>query len=354
MHIVQSRSHILNTYDEALSKYAEDRFSRQQIDVLTNARVSKIEEDKVVFTQREGGKIITKELPFGLCLWSTGVAQTDFCQHIAAALGVQKNSHALETDPHLRLLGTPLGDVYAMGDCSTVQNNITSHITEFLKHVAWEQGIKDEKSIRLTFDQWRKVAPRIRKRFPQTTDHLRRLDKLFEKYDEDHSGTLEFDELKKLLEQIDSKLTSLPATAQRANQQGQYLARKFNKLAQATPGLEMNDIVDGDVDDAVYKAFEYKHLGSLAYVGNAAVFDTGIPGFSFGGGLIFLYLWRSVYFAQSVSARTRMLLAMDWGKRALFGRGEFTRLFPDILSGADCSRFDELLEWDRGVGLGVG
>lgn len=322
MHIVQSRSHILNTYDEALSRYAEDRFSRQQIDVLTNARVSKIEEDKVIFTQQEGGKIITKELPFGLCLWSTGVAQTDFCQRIAELLDVQKNSHALETDSHLRLLGTPMGDVYAIGDCSTVQNNITSHITEFLKHVAWEQGIKDEKSIRLTFDQWRKIVPRIRKRFPQTTDHLRRLDKLFEAYDEDNSGTLEFDELKKLLEKIDSKLTSLPATAQRAHQQGQYLARKLNKLAQATPGLEMNDIVDGDVDDAVYKAFVYKHLGSLAYVGNAAVFDTGISGLSFGGGLIFLYLWRSVYFAQSVSARTRMLLAMDWGKRALFGRGK--------------------------------
>jgi NADH dehydrogenase len=35
-----------------------------------------------------------------------------------------------------------------------------------------------------------------------------------------------------------------------------------------------------------------------------------------------VYAWRSVYFAQSVSFRTRILLAMDWAKRALFGRGE--------------------------------
>lgn len=84
--------------------------------------------------------------------------------------------------------------------------------------------------------------------------------------------------------------------------------------------MELNNVTDGDLDETVYKGFEYKHLGNLAYIGNAAVFD--LNGWSIGGGLIFVYLWRSVYFAQSVSFRTRVLLAMDWGKRALFGRGE--------------------------------
>ncbi|KAI5805047.1 hypothetical protein EDC01DRAFT_757747 [Geopyxis carbonaria] len=320
VHVVQSRSHILNTYDEALSRYAEERFARDQIDVITNARVARIEKDEVIFTQNDPDthEVITKSLPYGLCLWSTGVAQTDFCERIAKTLEIQRNRHALETDPHLRLLGTPLGDVYAIGDCATVQNNIAEHITTFLKQVAWENGIKDPKELHLSFAQWRSVATRIRKRFPQTTDHLRRLDRLFESYDKDRSGTLEFDELKELLQQIDAKLTSLPATAQRAHQQGQYLARKFNKFAQAAPGLEINHVMDGDLDTAIYKSFEYKHLGNLAYIGNAAVFD--FKGFSMGGGLIYLYLWRSVYFAQSVSIRTRLLLAMDWSKRALFGR----------------------------------
>ncbi|KAL7275727.1 hypothetical protein RUND412_001310 [Rhizina undulata] len=321
VHVVQSRSHILNTYDEALSRYAEERFARDQVDVLTNSRVSKILKDKVIFTQKdlESGQIITKELPFGFCLWSTGVAQTDFAEKIAKELEKlgQKNQHALETDSHLRLIGTPLGDVYAIGDCSTVQNRITDNITAYLEQIAWESG-KDPKDIALDFPRWRNLAARVRKKFPQAADHLRRLDKLFEQFDKDKSGTLDFEELKELLEQIDNKLTSLPATAQRAHQQGQYLGRKFNKLAQALPGLELNEVLDGDVDEAVYKAFEYRHLGSLAYIGNAAVFD--FKGLSMGGGLIFVYLWRSVYFAQSVSLRTRMLLAMDWSKRALFGR----------------------------------
>lgn len=110
----------------------------------------------------------------------------------------------------------------------------------------------------------------------------------------------------------------------------------------------MNNVMNGDLDEAIYKGFEYKHWGNLAYIGNAAVFD--LNGWSIGGGLIFVYLWRSVYFAQSVSFRTRMLLAMDWGKRALFGRGKFRSGFYDPKNKQliMCNRLDELLE-NRGV-----
>ncbi|TVY80591.1 External alternative NAD(P)H-ubiquinone oxidoreductase B1 [Lachnellula suecica] len=320
VHLIQSRGHILNTYDEAVSKYAEDRFSRDEVEVLTNSRVQEVQPDKIIFTQKnEQGQPIIKELPMGFCLWSTGVSQTEFCQKVSAALGSsQTNRHALETDTHLRLNGTPMGDVYAIGDCATVQNNVADHLVTFLRNLAWEKG-KNPETMHITFSEWREVASKVRKRFPQAADHLKRLDKLFEAYDVDQSGTLDFGELRELLLQIDSKLTSLPATAQRAHQQGQYLGHKFNKLARAAPGLKRNDIQDGDVDEAVYKAFEYHHLGNLAYIGNSAVFDLG-GGWSVTGGLWAVYAWRSVYFAQSVSFRTRMLLAMDWAKRTLFGR----------------------------------
>ncbi|KAL4885305.1 hypothetical protein BJY04DRAFT_145686 [Aspergillus karnatakaensis] len=317
VHIIQSRSHILNTYDEALSKFAESRFARDDVDVLTNARVKEVREDRVVFSQMEDGKEVIKEIPMGFCLWSTGVARAELCKKISDKLEAQNNKHALETDTHLRLIGAPLGDVYAMGDCSTVQNNIAEHIVSFLRTIAWEKG-KDPQKIHLTFREWRDVAARVKKRFPQSSNHLRRLDRLFEQYDKDHSGTLDFEELSELLHQIDTKLTSLPATAQRANQQGQYLGRKLTKIAAAMPGIVANEIDYGDLDEAVYKAFDYKHLGSLAYISNAAIFD--FNGLNFGGGVLAMYLWRSVYFAQSVSLRTRVMLAMDWAKRALFGR----------------------------------
>ncbi|KAF2659168.1 hypothetical protein K491DRAFT_712938 [Lophiostoma macrostomum CBS 122681] len=318
VHVIQSRSHILNTYDEALSQYAETRFAHDSVDILTNSRVQEVKPDRILFSQKdEDGKVVTKEIPMGFCLWSTGVSQTDFCKRLAAKFDNQNNRHALETDTHLRLAGAPLGDVYAIGDCATVQNNVSDHIVSFLRTLAWEKG-KDPEQMHISYSDWRGVAKRVKQRFPQAADHLRRLDKLFGAYDKDNSGTLDFGELRELLSQIDSKLTSLPATAQRAHQQGQYLGRKFNRIAQAAPGMTLNQVDYGDLDDAVYKAFEYKHLGSLAYIGNAAIFDYN--GRGFGGGLLAVYLWRSVYFAQSVSFRTRCLLAMDWSKRALFGR----------------------------------
>ncbi|KAL8832292.1 MAG: hypothetical protein Q9191_000346 [Dirinaria sp. TL-2023a] len=274
VHVIQSRGHILNTYDEALSQYAEEKLAHDQVEVLTNSRVKEVLPEKILFTQKnENGETITKEIPHGFCLWSTGV----------------------------------------------LQNNIADHLIQFLRGIAYEKG-SDPETVEITFSEWRGVAQRVKKRFPQASDHLRRLDKLFEQYDKDKSGSLDFGELRELLVQIDSKLTSLPATAQRAHQQGQYLGRKLNKLAQAAPGMAMNQMDYGDLDAAVYKAFEYKHMGSLAYVGNAAIFD--FNGMSFSGGLLAVYLWRSVYFAQSVSFRTRVLMAMDWTKRALFGRGE--------------------------------
>ncbi|VCU39215.1 Bgt-60043 [Blumeria graminis f. sp. tritici] len=320
VHLIQSRGHILNTYDEKISKYAEQRFARDRIEILTDSRVKEVLPDKIIFSQKcDDGQIVTKELPMGFCLWSTGVSQTEFVKRISASLGsAQTNRHALETDTHLRLNGAPLGDVYAIGDCSTVQNNITDHIVTFLRTLAWKKG-KDPERVQIDYDEWRDIAHAVRRRFPQAAVHLKYLNKLFKTYDIDKSGTLDFSELQQLLLQIDKKLTSLPATAQRAHQQGQYLGRKFNKLARVSAGLTLNGTIYADVDEAVYKAFDYQHLGSLAYVGNSAVFDFG-GGRSFTGGLWAVYAWRSIYFAQSVSMRTRILLAMDWAKRALFGR----------------------------------
>lgn len=246
------------------------------------------------------------------------LARAEICKTLSDKLEGQNNKHALETDSHLRVVGAPMGDVYAIGDCSTVQNNIAQNVIKFLRTIAWERG-KDPEKVHLTFSEWRDIANRIKKRFPQASDHLRRVDRLFEQYDIDQSGTLDYDELSELLHQIDTKLTSLPATAQRANQQGVYLGRKLTKIAASLPGLQANQINYGDLDETAYKAFKYTHLGSLAYISNAAIFDFG--GLNFSGGVLAMYLWRGIYFAESVSFRTRCMLAMDWAKRALFGRG---------------------------------
>ena len=319
VHVIQSRGHILNTYEANISQYAEKKFEKDFVDVQINARVQKVESDKVIYSQKVDGQTVTKELPYGLCLWSTGVALAPITEQIRAQIPAQKNKHAIETDTHLRVIGLPLGDVYAIGDCSTVQNNIADHIMDFIAEDQ-RRGVKvPEKDISLTFPQLCDVVKRVRKSFPQANEHLKRINKLFDDYDQNHDGVLSLSELRTFLTDIDKKLTSLPATAQRADQQGKYLANKFNVLARTHAAYEANEIRDGDVDAAVYKAFKYNHLGSLAYLGNAAVGD--LPGgYTFTGGLIAMYMWRSVYWSEQVSMRTRILLAVDYMKRAVYGR----------------------------------
>lgn len=331
VHILQSRSNILNTYDEKISKYAMERFKTDSIDVLTNSRVSKILPDKVVFnTKDEDGKVTHRELPFGVCIWSTGVAQAPLTKKIVKKLGeeYQRNVRAIETDDHLRVLGTPLGEVYAIGDCSTVRTDTAETTLKILKHhvlgkrkvsLVGANRISDEElaKMQITFDELNEVAKVLKRRHPSAQTHLNELHQLFDDFSH-NKDTMTIQELTDLMNFVNKRITSLPATAQRASQQGKYLGKKFTRLGRYAGNLKVCDIIDEDIDDALYKPFNYHHLGSLAYVSNAAVFD--LNGTTYFGGLIAMYLWRGVYFAQTVSFRTRALLFMDWLKRGLFGR----------------------------------
>lgn len=85
--------------------------------------------------------------------------------------------------------------------------------------------------------------------------------------------------------------------------------------------------LDGS-DDIIYEPFSYRHLGSLAYIGNSAVFD--FNGYSLAGGLAAMYLWRSIYWSEGVSMRTRLLLLVDWVKRGIWGR-DLSKVSADAL-----------------------
>lgn len=334
VHIIQSRSNILNTYDEKISEYAMDRFKKESIDLLTNARVDKILPDKVIFNQKNPttGELERKELPFGLCLWSTGVAQNPLAKQVVKAFPVdQKNKRAIETDSHLRVLGNEMKDVYAIGDCSTLRTDLADHAGEFVRNYIIQKNLRtanqasdiitnDEiKNLSLTYEEIYDLSRQLSKRHPQTRESFIALEEVLPKYDTGKKGSLNFKEITRLLKDTESKLTSLPATAQRAHQQGTYLGKKFTRIARITDDhTRRGQLIEFDLDESSCKPFRYIHLGSLAYIGNSAVFD--LPGYSFVGGLIAMYLWRGVYFAQTVSLRTRVLLFMDWLKRGLFGR----------------------------------
>jgi NADH dehydrogenase len=324
VHLIQSRSHILNTYSEAISKYAEKKFARDEVNVIVNARVKQVEPDKVVYTIKgEDGKTSEISVPSGFTLWSTGIAMTPFTKRLTHLLPNQSHLKALQIDSHLRVKGAPLGSIYAMGDASTIDTSLIDHIYEFT-----EQCDRDHDN-KLNFDEFQVLVQSIGRKFPLASQHFTKLHETFEKYDKDHDGTLSLNEIADMLLETQNKMTSLPATAQVASQQGKYLAKKLNKLAKlrdaGTKLYEHDEDTLQDIDDQVYDPFQYRNLGSLAYIGNAAAFDLPLPGplkplGSFAGGLVAMYAWRSFYLSEAVTPRMKVLLFSDYIRRGLFGR----------------------------------
>lgn len=146
----------------------------------------------------------------------------------------------------------------------------------------------------------------------------------------------------------------LPATAQVAAQQGEYLAGLMNKKFNLTPtkiksnkeGIifpppeRVPDVTKSTLSDAIAsfamnnnddhaKPFQFLNLGILAYTGGGSALAQVTPAPDAppikGKGVFGNAVWRSVYLSKQVSWRNRLLVLNDWTKRQIFGR-DVTRL----------------------------
>ncbi|KAJ1565278.1 hypothetical protein HK405_012748, partial [Cladochytrium tenue] len=303
--IIQSGEHILNGFAQAISEYAETRFRRQHINVITNARVMEVRNQSMVIKNKHPlpGDPDVIDLPFGL----TGIEKRDLTRRVTARCE-HSNAKALEVDGGLQLMYHNARDIYALGDCATIANPRILNVVE--------EQFKKSGRMKLTLAEFNELASGITKKYPQTQVHLSKVSELFAEYDTDGNNVLDLLELKRLLSDVDKKMTSLPATAQVASQQGSYLARKFNVLESSARDASPDAWA---VADRAYPPFRYRHLGSFSYVGgNEAVYnyDDSVGG----GGLLVGLAWRGAYLSRQVSLRTRALLAFDWAKRYVFGR----------------------------------
>lgn len=218
-----------------------------------------------------------------------------FTKRLTELLPNQSHLKALQIDSHLRVKGAPLGSLYALGDASTIDTRLIDYLYDFVEASDADHDGK------LSYSEFQALARAVQRKFPIASKHFDKLQQMFSTYDTDADGRLGLNEIADLFLATQNKMTALPATAQVASQQGKYLARKLNKLARHRDrGAEMNPHDESDVfdvDDAVYKPFNYRNFGSLAYVGNAAAFDLPLPEplGSWAGGLLAMYAWRSFY-----------------------------------------------------------
>ena len=124
----------------------------------------------------------------------------------------------------------------------------------------------------------------------------------------------------------------LPATAQVAAQQGEYLARLLSSnfdVSRQVPSFEgarnksLGEFFCEKTPDAlVARPFQFLDLGILTYVGDSkALAQLSIgPASVKGAGRLAFALWRSVYLAKQMSLRNRLLIFGDWVRTRLFGR----------------------------------
>jgi len=111
-------SNILGTFDQSLRKYTEKMLSREGISILTNHHVERVEARKMVVTEQG-------EVPFGLLVWSTGLAPNPLVRAISEVKKDSKTS-SLITNDHLNVImndGKPNPDIWAIGDAATIEDS---------------------------------------------------------------------------------------------------------------------------------------------------------------------------------------------------------------------------------------
>ncbi|EJD00157.1 FAD/NAD-binding domain-containing protein [Fomitiporia mediterranea MF3/22] len=110
---------MLGGFEEGLAKYAERKFARDGINIRLRHHVERVE-DGVLHVKEQG------EVPFGMLVWSTGLAPNPLIQSIAE---IEKDGKtgSLLTDNHLRVIkkdGSISENIWAIGDCAIIQDEL--------------------------------------------------------------------------------------------------------------------------------------------------------------------------------------------------------------------------------------
>ena len=69
--LVEMLPTVLAMYSKDAQKYTIESFKKHKIDMLFSSKVNAVRQDYVTLQTKEGD---TTEIPYGLCVWATGVA----------------------------------------------------------------------------------------------------------------------------------------------------------------------------------------------------------------------------------------------------------------------------------------
>lgn len=311
--VIQSGDHILNTFDERISSFAEQKFTRDGIEVKTGCRVVSITNKEITMKIKSTGEDCS--VPHGLVVWSAGIGTRPVIRDLMEQVG-QGKRRVLATDEWLRVKGCE--GMYGLGDCATIdQRKIMEDIAAI-----FEAADKD-KSGTLTVEEFQDVMEDIIINYPQMELYLKNMHlsgcaDLLKDPEGNDRKEVNIEQFKLALSHVDSQIKSLPATAQVAAQQGTYLSRCFNHREMCKDCPEGSRSFRGSGHHQ-FLPFRYKHFGQFAPLGGEQA-AAELPGDWVSMGHSTQWLWYSVYASKQVSWRTRVLVVSDWTRRFIFGR----------------------------------
>jgi len=157
----------------------EAKFNRDEINVVTNARVKEVTKDHVTYEYKDiaTDQVVRRDIPSNFVLWSTGIAMNPFTQRVSDLLPNQVHKKAIEVDAHLRVKGAPLGTVYAIGDASTIETSVNDYLLDLVDEA------DQNKDGKIDFGEWQTMVSAIKKKVPMSSTHLGEVRGLFEAYD---------------------------------------------------------------------------------------------------------------------------------------------------------------------------
>eukprot|EP00937_MAST-01D_sp_MAST-1D-sp2_P007813 g7813.t1 len=301
--LVQSAAHCLNTFHDDIAAFTDEHLRSCGVDLRTGQRVKSVGPEAITCMDKKTKRLY--EIPYGLCVWSTGVGPRPLTRALIDKVPEQSNYRALATDAHLAALGMP--GVFVIGDAGTVKGDrLQAHLEELWRdaHAGAAGGAGS-----LSKERFCAILRIAARNYPQAIAYANKAAKHF---DEHVKAGREMDKTTfcAVLKELDKKTRSLPPTAQVAQQQGAYLASNFNAWAALGGGGEQ-------------ACFSFQDRGMMAYIGR----ETAVMGFGGGAygcdalsGRAVGLVWHAAYWGMLESARMMCLVPFDWTKCAVFGR----------------------------------
>lgn len=324
--LVHTGDQLLNAYEVDIAEYTTRHFQRSGVRLLLDSHVQAVDRGAVVVRGKDDG--VETRLPYGTCVWCTGIAMNPVVADLKGKLpnSLQTSRHTLLVDERLEVAGSG-GTIFAIGDCAAIAKRRALPNADAL----FESVAHGEEAI--TREQLDALLEREGHSFPQLADYrayLRRCWRVSRHgqvggygagADLTRGGRLTAEEFRDVAAEADARMRPLPATAQVARQQAEYLTRMFRRYPVAAPTAEGEPAermaLPGDAP-----VFSYLHMGSLAYVGA----DAAVMKLPFGGphgvikGLMMGFLWRGMETFMQISLRQQIAVGFDFIRTRVFGR----------------------------------